>query len=439
MNGSSFAQITFERLYELYSDDSQGYSVVQNFDDGYIVAGSSGNNISKHKILIFRTDELGDTIWVRRFGDTIYNYFQAEAFSCLLSYDSAIVICGGNYDDVFLMKISLDGFVIWTKRIGSLDYNEIGYSVKQTFDSGFIVTGFRYPYSGSAWNAYLARTDKNGDTLWTRRYGESGYAYYGQDVLQTSDSGFLLVGYSQNSSTWISKILLVKTDHNGNLLWLKHFGGDDNDKRATSLAETNDYGYIITGSSPGQILLLRLNENGDSLWEKHLNNGYAESIKITHDQGYIITGGRQLIRTDSSGNILWSRGFAEEYAWAMEVNATNDSGFIIAGYTWSGYYIDRVYLVKTDENGLITGIGEPPEISSSIVFPNPCGEILIVKNCSDILSVSIVNIYSQFSLNVPYQNDGNEVRIDFSKFPPGLYSLIFETKEGRIVHKVVHL
>ena|GEM_PF-5787140 len=437
---SSFAQITFERLYEFYSDDSKGYSVVQLKDDGYIIAGSSGNNISKHKILVFRTDELGDTIWVRRFGDTIYNYFQAKAFCCLLSYDSAIVVCGLNYDDVFLLKISLDGSVIWTQRIGSLDYTEIGYSVKQTFDSGLIVTGFRYPYSGSGWEAYLARTDKNGDTLWTRKYGESGFAYYGEDVIQTYDSEFLLVGYSDNSSTWLSKILLVKTDQNGNLIWLKHFGDDNHEKKAKSIAETNDHGYIITGSSSGQMLLLRLNENGDSLWERHPIDGFAESIKITTDQGYIMTGNCQLVRTDSVGNIIWERVFSDSYSWGMDVDLTTDSGFIIAGYNWgTGYYLNRVYLVKTDEDGLVTGISESPVTNDCLVFPNPCRETATVRSICGILSASVVNIFGQVIRDVVFYNDGKEVRIDFSQLRPGLYNIILQTNNGIVVHKVVHL
>ena len=439
-NISSSSQITFERLYELYSDDSQGYSVVQNFDNGYVIAGTSGKITSQKKIIVFRTNEYGDTIWIRRIA---CDWGGAEGYSILITQDNSIIVCGRYNYNIPLIKIDQSGTIISITEIGvNPGIVEIGYSVKQTLDSGYIITGQSYPYSGRS-DAYLARTDNSGDTLWTRKFGEFWLEEIGYDVIQTSDSGFLVAGYSMNDSTWLNKVLLVKTDQNGSLQWMKRLGNDDSDNRATSIAETSDQGLIIAGNTGNysvcEILLLRLNKNGDTVWRKSIlpaNSGYAyaESIKITADQGFIITGtngfGVFLLRTDSSGNVVWSRDFSELWTWGFEVSLTTDSGYIVTGYSDDpGYYLKRVYLVKTDEDGLITNTQEHQPDIPFIAFPDPAITRITIKmpeglvgmkGSEEEMGLEVFDIYGRliYSRAIP---DENPVEIDVSAWSEGIY------------------
>lgn len=74
---------------------------------------------------------------------------------------------------------------------GTLD--DLGYSVRQACDGGFIVAGYTESFGAGYLDVYLIRTDPNGDTLWTKAYGKYDYdASY--SIQETSDSGFIVTG-----------------------------------------------------------------------------------------------------------------------------------------------------------------------------------------------------------------------------------------------------
>jgi hypothetical protein len=125
-----------------------------------------------------------------------------------------------------------------------------------------------------------------------------------------------------------------------------------------SVKQTNDGGYIITGD-----LLVKTNANGDTLWTRNFNFGTSNASQQTFDGGYVISGYTYgygagstdfyLTKTDSSGNIIWSKTFGgASYDEAYSMEQTSDSGFILAGNTWSfGSGAWDIYLVKTNAEG----------------------------------------------------------------------------------------
>ena len=104
----------------------------------------------------------------------------------------------------------------------------------------------------------------------------------------------------------------------------------------------------------------------DSLWS-HTFGGIewdvCKSVHQTIDQGYIMAGYTRsftngmndfwLVKTDSSGNLLWSKNFGGDTSdECNSVQVTNDGGYILAGTTWSfGAGCGDFWLIKTDENG----------------------------------------------------------------------------------------
>ena len=92
-----------------------------------------------------------------------------------------------------------------------------------------------------------------------------------------------------------SSICIVKTDANGDVLWLKIYGGTESSD-GWSVQLTNDNGYIITGESygtGGDVFLLKTDSSGSVLWSKTYG-GTAEdkgsSVRQTSDGGYVIAG-----------------------------------------------------------------------------------------------------------------------------------------------------
>lgn len=254
--------------------------------------------------------------------------------------------------------------ITFQKTYGGVD-NEEGYSVQQTSDGGYIITGTTWSQATYKKNILLIKTDANGDTLWTRTFGK-GDNNSGNFVRQTNDGGYIIAGWAYYDSSYESDILLIKTDSNGDTSWVKTFGvsGDD---EAYCVQQTTDHGYIIAGWTEygygiDDIWLIKTDSLGDTLWTKIFSAGPNEeegrSVQQTLDGGYIITGTKHtndiwLIKTNASGDTVWTRtygGSGDEEGFSVQ--QTSDSGYIIGGYTDSyGAGSNDAYLIKTNLSG----------------------------------------------------------------------------------------
>lgn len=254
--------------------------------------------------------------------------------------------------------------ISWEKTYGGSD-DELGDSVQQTSDGGFIVAGTTLSYGNDS-EVYLVRTDASGKELWSKAFGGKGKDF-GHSVCQTSDSGFIVAGTS-DYLTIDSRIYLIKTDAGGNEQWQMSYGVKGINS-GESVAIASDGGYMVVGSSmsPGselQVYLVKTDSSGRELWNRTYGGNMSESgasLQATADGGYIIAGravtdgdSRKmlLIKTDANGNEQWS----QTYGGSMNqeagcVRQVNDGGYIVAGFTISFGNMSQVYAVKTDANG----------------------------------------------------------------------------------------
>jgi hypothetical protein len=244
----------------------------------------------------------------------------------------------------------------------------VGSSVQQTSDGGYIITGYTDLFGTGNNDAYLIKTDASGDTLWTKSYGGSGLDEM-NSVQQTSDGGYILAGRTSSFGAGWWDAYLIKTDSAGNVLWTRTYGGT-NDDDARSVQQTTTGGYIVLGGTQSfghggwDAYLIRADSNGDTLWTRTYGGtdlDAGNSVQQTSEGGYILAGTSYsfgagngdvyLIKTDSSGNVLWTKTYGgTNYDGASSVQQTSDGGYIIAGSTGTFPSLD-IYLIKTNASG----------------------------------------------------------------------------------------
>jgi len=338
------------------SGNDGGLSVQQTTDGGFIITGYKYPlEEGEEDVYLIKVDPNGDLLWENNFG-----YYSARG-NCVQQTTDGGYIITGDAGYTILKKTDPNGNSQWSN---GFFYDPHGFSggtsVEQTTDGGYIITGYKgYFESYSPCNAFLIKTDPNGDSEWDKIFGSYFYSWC-ESVHQTTDGGYIVAGVNE------SDVYLVKTDPDGNSEWEKTFGGSNTDEDY-SVQQTTDGGYIVAGYTtltPPQrkdVYLIKTDPNGDSQWEKTFGGTvYDEghSVQQTADGGYIVAGYTSsfgagnddvyLIKTDSAGNLVWQKtlgGSNDDKGYSIQ--QTSDGGYIIAGETESyGAGGSDVYLIK---------------------------------------------------------------------------------------------
>lgn len=460
------------RIYGGFDYDV-GRSLQTTSDQGYIIAGETASFGTGGKdIYLIKTNTNGDTMWTRTYGRAADDWGN----SAQQTSDGGYIIAGcldptGTADyDICLIKTDSNGDTMWTKTFGSTGYDE-ARSIEQTTDGGYVMTGITNSYGSGDYDVFLLKTNAGGDTVWMRTFGGDGWDE-GNSVRQTLDGGYIIAGISSSFTSGDYDVYLIKTDANGDTIWTKTYGVTV-DEGGRSVLQTSDDGYIVVGyiktATGGEnTYVIKTSSNGDTLWTgihgNHYGVGGYSVIQIA-DGGFIVTGGEwnfsnvgfdvYLFKIDSIGQELWSALYGKANDWdiGLSVQQAADGGYVIAGisHSWA-QGDDDVYLLKTDPE---TGIEEelisyPISIKPRIVvYPNPCrGEMnIIINNTHDkkIFSLKIYDISGRLIrdllLDVDYSElpktifwDGKDNFGDF--LSNGVYLLRYDTDEYQMIVKL---
>jgi hypothetical protein len=166
-------------------------------------------------IYLIKTDSLGDTIWARTYGDSLRN----GGWCVQQTIDGGYVIAGatilslGDFLDFYLVKIDSLGNVLWEKTYGGNSHDG-ALSVQQTSDTGYVIAGYTESFGAGSSDAFLVKTDSGGNLLWERTYGGI-YWDHGFSVQQTSDGGYVVVGGTRSFGAGNGDVYLIKTDQDG--------------------------------------------------------------------------------------------------------------------------------------------------------------------------------------------------------------------------------
>ena len=194
--------------------DERVYSVQQATDGGYIITGyteSFGNG--EADVWLIKTDESGNQQWSQTYGGN----YKDEGYSVEQTTDGGYIIAGkirqqgsSNYD-VYLIKTDGNGVEQWSQTYGGAGFSDAGRSVQQTTDGGYTIAGDTYSFGNGSSDVYLIKTDGNGVEQWSQTYGGIDYEL-GYSVQQTTDGGYIITGSTYSFGNGApSAIWLIKT------------------------------------------------------------------------------------------------------------------------------------------------------------------------------------------------------------------------------------
>ena len=493
---TSLAQVTFQKKYSI-----EGSVVHQTRDGNYITSGGIVPDSSF--ACLIKLNPNGDTIWTKKYGNdtlALVDYYYSEQttdggyilsgdirypnfnhnYCCVIKTDSlgnelwsttfgnnngggtAHQIADGGYIAITgnqLVKISATGTVLWSKSFyWSSNYT---YSVLQTPDSGFILL-LGTDGLDLAEGPFLIKTDSLGNVQWAKGY-ENAPAY---SMIITSDGGFLLVGSGYtNVAPYSEFVTLLKTDNTGNIAWSKKFQGPKKNYIGQNVIQTSDNGFIITGEIDNYnnaeiILMMKTDSFGNYLWSK----GYGDTISTggrtnqksgyyteqTTDGGYIISGlynpsttypylGLYFIKMDSNGNSGCNQLNFLMTDSTIVVSDSSVSPIISAGTNIFSIpiYSSNCSPTNTTVCLNLAGINELKKDNDIIIYPNPSEGIFQIRSENNrIQTLKVMNIIGEEILETKI-ND-KQATIDMSGVAKGIYFVqITDEKKNEVNRKVI--
>lgn len=459
--GNCYGQsLTWERSY-LYSNWTTGYSVKQTSDGNYIVCGLRTN----YGGFITKLNQLGDTLWVR--------YFPVVELTSIIETNDGNYVAVGYNDNLFIVKLTATGNIIWTRQITETGYDLRIYSFCITNDGNFAIVGGAITYNPSSTYGYFIKLDFNGRKVFSKFIGQENTYIALTNIKQLQNNDFILIGgFWLNNNN--NQIYLIRTNSNGDTLWTNNYGTNFIEI-GKSVFQTYDKGFLSISviwfsNRQKRLYFTKTDSSGNLQWSKIYGDTlkYYElhasdcAIKVDYNNTYVITGYHIaglnstdtvkcfLLAIDSLGQKIWEKFFLKD---TLEISGSSvdlcsDSGYVICGdmrnippksnNLTSPQYL---YVLKTNKNGEINPIGInnnqlviPTEFMLYQSYPNPFNpitniryEIPLLRGVSEGRGVLVsIKIYDLLGREVFTYSDTKtpgsyEVKFDGSNLASGMY------------------
>ena len=394
------------------SNTEVGYFVVQTTDGGYLVAGRTESfGAGASDFYAIKTDSNGDTIWTKTYGGGGWE----ECMSVQETNDGGFVLVGytksygEGQEDIYLVKTNINGNIEWTKVYGGTQV-DFPYSVRQTFDGGYIICARTKSFGAGLGDVYIIKTDPQGDTLWTKVYGGS-MDEWGFDIQQARDGGFLIVGNTESFGGGKDDVYAIKIDNTGNILWTKAYGGAEMDQ-ALAVDTTSDGGFVISGrtfsfgAGSYDIYLIKIDSEG--------NSGSCNEFSTGTIVGNTAT-------KVTSGSFENSGGTVSSPPGLLTTTSTVESTLCF----------DTIVVAVNDQrNDYLHEIN---------VYPNPTNGVITVENAlSEDFAISVRNNLGKELMNLNIQEGAADARVfDLSKYPDGIYFVRIQLSDQIFNKKIV--
>lgn len=419
---SSFGQQSFDTLYDYNYSAEFPYSIYQTIDSGYIFITSA-----KDSILFTKINKDASLSRQKTFGFQSDNLYVGMSNSLKPTFDGGWVFGGGseylsstsNHADAILCKYKNNGDTDFVKFIGDTTW-ETAYDCIQTSDSGFVIVGIKGKYSPTFDSDYwIVKTDVNGNVTWERTIGSS-LDEQAFRVVENNKNQIVVSGAKEIANP-IHFPYIVIYDLQGNLIRTKSFNSGAFNCAAGSINLYNSNEYTMvgcldtmlnSGDYPYPEYVSRLDSNFNFKWISLFNSPVLKAIYIAKeisDHGIVVIGFKE-------DNVL---GFP--VGWITKLDSSGNKvweHFYTHGPTYN-YFSD--FQETLDHGFIVCGSTYGPHSQDSWIIKldsNGC----LMNNCG--LNTNTQELfYNTVSLNVFPNPATNTISLNY---------ILFEGKEGHL-------
>lgn len=431
----------------------KGFDVVEANDGGFVVVGDIDypTGAIRHYTWLAKTDANGNELWSH-----VYNagaVGQQTGRAILETTDGGFVIAGSSSNDVtfsggMILRTDMNGDSLWTK-IHADNGSEAFHAIAENGD-GYIAVGQATEIpNGNNQALWMVGLDESGDSLWTKKYfTDLGSINAGMDIVNAADGNFLISGLRNDS------ILVLKVTNQGDLLWSNTYAVGVTES-GLSIAEQANGEILVGGFTTGFAwllpVLLTLDEDGNLINTTAPGldmPGAVSDIALSPDGGYVIVGSIYDFWTnipeDTSGYVIKYTA-QNEIGWELEldkgtnvqasgVKATSDGGYIISGGNNTGMFLQKI----------AGGLNALKEIKAQLpiaeIYPNPATEKIIIELPEDLLTQNLsLDIFDSEGHLIKRQRikEGTTI-IETDYLPFGTYeTVIYSEREFLQASKVI--
>jgi hypothetical protein len=244
---NNFGSVEWTRYYKFANDDYAN-SIIQTADGGYLLTGYSNSfGAGGYDVYVMKLSPAGDVVWARSYGGTENDFGNASAETPEGGFiTGGYTFSAGVQGDALIMKLYGDGVRIWGKNYGGSGLDNIKHL--KASSNGYIACGSTSSFGLGSENAYVFNIDnQDGFVYWSRTFGgTAGGTSVFNSVIIPPDGGFLMAGYMQNTTQNSNDAVVLKLFGDGEFDFANYFGGVVDDQ-AASVAYKDDGGILLGG------------------------------------------------------------------------------------------------------------------------------------------------------------------------------------------------
>jgi len=382
------------------SQNEELFQASRTSDGGYLMTGLSDSQdgdinqasvFDTSNIFVVKCDSLGNKVWARIYGGNLYDKgrFGMEdshgnylITGTTLSNDGDVNASHLNAE-VFVMKLNVDGDVVWLRTYGGNGYESSRF-IRETTDGNYLVGAYSTSANGDldtarygSHDGWIFKTDTAGNVLWSKSYGGSATDRI-RWIEPTAGGGFVFAGSTQSADYdcignhgdhdyWAGKV-----NATGDLEWSHVYGGSGPDW-AYHIIPAADSTWIITGytsSSDGDVVgyrggtadgwIIRIDSQGNLLNQKCLGGTNTDRLFRTikkSETEWVAVGYSGSVNYDLAGV---NPGFTASFWMAsLDTSLNRNWSYCIGGSL--GDYAKEIIYAPYDSSFVLIGDSNSPD------------------------------------------------------------------------------